>query len=100
MKKNRGDESVGVTIHIYIYMEISQGNSLCSYLYLKQIKISFFFFLFFFHKVEQKGRAGPTWQGEGVLLPLGEGLVGKRARRVKMVQKMCTHVCKCKNDTC
>jgi hypothetical protein len=25
-----------------MYMEISQGNSLCSYLYLKQAKVSFF----------------------------------------------------------
>jgi hypothetical protein len=41
MKKNRGDEPIGVIIHIY--MEISQGNSLCSYLYLKQAKMSFFF---------------------------------------------------------
>jgi hypothetical protein len=32
MKKNRGDEPIGVII--YIYMEMLQGNSLC-YLYLK-----------------------------------------------------------------
>jgi hypothetical protein len=24
----------------------------------------------------------------------------KGGRRVNMVQKLCTHVCKCKNDTC
>jgi hypothetical protein len=42
MRKNRGDEPIGVIIHIYI--EISQGNALCSYLYLKQGKMSFFFF--------------------------------------------------------
>jgi hypothetical protein len=40
MKKNRGDEPIGVVIHIY--MEISQGNSLCNYLYLEQTKMSFF----------------------------------------------------------
>jgi hypothetical protein len=39
-KKVRGDEPVWVIIHIY--MEMSQGNSLCSY--FKQTKISFFFF--------------------------------------------------------
>jgi hypothetical protein len=39
-KKNRGDESIHIIIHIY--MEMSQGNSLCSY--LKQAKMSFFFF--------------------------------------------------------
>jgi hypothetical protein len=45
MKKNKGDEIIGVIIHIY--MEISQGNSLCSYLYLKLAKMSFFSFLYF-----------------------------------------------------
>jgi hypothetical protein len=39
MEKNRGDEPVWVIIHIY--MEISQGNSRCSY--LKQIKMPFSF---------------------------------------------------------
>jgi hypothetical protein len=29
-----------------------------------------------------------------------EEVAGKGSRRVNMVQKMCTHVCKCKNDTC
>jgi hypothetical protein len=38
MKKIRGDKPVGVIIHTY--MEISQGNSLYSYLYLKQAKMS------------------------------------------------------------
>jgi hypothetical protein len=33
MKKIKVDKSIGVIIHIY--MEISQANSLCSYLYLK-----------------------------------------------------------------
>jgi hypothetical protein len=42
-------------IYIYIYMELSQGNSLCSYLYLKQAKISLV--SFFFYKIgEQEGR--------------------------------------------
>jgi hypothetical protein len=27
-------------------------------------------------------------------------VVGKRDRRMNMVQKMCTHVCKCKNNSC
>jgi hypothetical protein len=42
-------------------MEISQGNSLCSQLYLKLAKMSFFsFFLvsFFFYKI--RGQAGGT----------------------------------------
>jgi hypothetical protein len=43
MKKIRGDEPAGVIIHTH--MEISQGNSLCSYLYLKREKCHFFFFI-------------------------------------------------------
>jgi hypothetical protein len=39
MKKNRGKEPIVVIVHIY--MEMSQGNFLCSYLYLKQAKMSF-----------------------------------------------------------
>jgi hypothetical protein len=41
MKKNRGDEPIVIIIHTY--MEISQGNSLCSFLYHKQAKMSFLF---------------------------------------------------------
>jgi hypothetical protein len=39
-KKNRRDEPMWVIIHIYI--EMSQGN--CLYSYLKQTKMPFFFF--------------------------------------------------------
>jgi hypothetical protein len=57
MKKIRGDETIGVII--LIYMEISQANSLCSCLYLKQAKMSCFslyLFSFFFYKIgEQEG---------------------------------------------
>jgi hypothetical protein len=55
MKKIRGDKPVGVIIHIY--KEISQENSLCSYLYLKQTKchvFSFYLFIFSFTKSENK----------------------------------------------
>jgi hypothetical protein len=42
-------------------MEMSQGNSL--YSYLKQKKMSFFSFI----KIrEQESRTGPDWWGEGV----------------------------------
>jgi hypothetical protein len=52
------DKNIGNEPIIYIYMEISQGNSLCSY--LKQTKISFFFF----YKIrEQKSRTGSAWEG-------------------------------------
>jgi hypothetical protein len=42
MKKIRGYKPIRVIRHISI--EISQGKSLCSYLYLKQAKMSFFLF--------------------------------------------------------
>jgi hypothetical protein len=67
MKKNGGDEPIQVIIHIY--MVISQGNSLCSYLYLKQAKKSFF--IFFFYKIgEQESRTGPVGWG-GVQMGVG-----------------------------
>jgi hypothetical protein len=49
---------------IDIYMEMSQGNSL--YSYLQQTKMSFFFF----YKIrEQEGRRGPAWG----LVPVADG---------------------------
>jgi hypothetical protein len=45
MKKIRGDKQIGVIIHIN--MELSQGNSLCSYLFSQTSKNHFFIFLFF-----------------------------------------------------
>jgi hypothetical protein len=52
-------------MEIYLYMEISQGNSLCSYLYLKQAKTSIFPpFPFFLDKTgEQEKRIGPSLGG-------------------------------------
>jgi hypothetical protein len=52
MKTNGGDEPIGVIVHIY--MEISQGNSLYSYLYLKKNVIFFLFFLFSSTKLEDR----------------------------------------------
>jgi hypothetical protein len=60
----RGDEPTGVIIHIYL--EVSQGNSLFNYIYLKQVKMLYFlFFLFSSTKLESRrnkscpgGRAG------------------------------------------
>jgi hypothetical protein len=64
-------------------MEMSQGNSLCSY--LKQTKMSFFFFC----KIgEQEGRTGPVC-GVGTS---GSGEeVGKGCGKVNMVQILCTY---------
>jgi hypothetical protein len=55
MEKIREDEPIRVIIHTY--MEILQGNSLCSYLYLKQTKVSFFFLL---QKWRKRGQTDPA----------------------------------------
>jgi hypothetical protein len=80
MKKNRGEESIGIIIQVY--MELSQGNSLCSY--LKQAKVSIFSFSFY--KIsEQEGRTGPA-EGGGRSSTSERGkVVGKVCRRVNMV---------------
>jgi hypothetical protein len=54
MKKIRGDKPIGVILHIY--MEILQGNSLCSYIYLKQVKCHDFRFIFFFSPTKSENR--------------------------------------------
>jgi hypothetical protein len=84
-EKNRGDEPIGVIIHIH--MEMSQENSL--YSYFKQTKLSFFFF----YKIREQEVCGVGTSGKG------EDVV-KGCRRVNMVQILCTHVYKWKNDTC
>jgi hypothetical protein len=79
MRKIRGDEPIGTIIHIY--REVPQGNSLC--IYLKQVKMSFFSL----YKIrEQEGRTGST--------------SGRGEERVNIVQILCTHVYKWKNDIC
>jgi hypothetical protein len=100
VKRIRGDEPIGVVIHVCV--ETSQGNSLCSYLYLKLVKMSFFLFIFYLfsstksenRRAEQvlpRRRVGPTGSGE---------IVQKEGRRTNAVQIMNICVCKCKNDTC
>jgi hypothetical protein len=74
MKRIREDETIGVIIHIY--MEMSQGNALCSYPHLKQTKMSWVLFsLFFFsstklehmraEKVLPSGEGWHLWKGGG-----------------------------------
>jgi hypothetical protein len=78
-KKNRGEEPIGDIIHVY--MEMSQGNSLCSCLKEAQ-KISFFFFFLL-----------QNWRTEGKTRPclgigtsgMGEG-IRKGCRMVNMVE--------------
>jgi hypothetical protein len=76
---------------IHILMEMSQENSLCSY--LKQTKMSLFFsFTKWEQEVKQVLSGGwYQWEGEDVR---------KRCGRVNIVQILCTHVCKLKNETC
>jgi hypothetical protein len=76
---------------MHIYMEISQGNSLCTI--LNQQKCHFYFF----YKIkEQKGRTGLI-RGVGTS---GKGEEeGKGCWRVNIMQILYTHVCKLKNDT-
>jgi hypothetical protein len=81
MKKIRGDKPIEVII--YTYMEISQGNSLCRYLYLK-LKFHVFHFIFspfFSYKIrEQEDGTSPAQEGTS-----GEGVLCKGGRRVNMV---------------
>jgi hypothetical protein len=77
-------------------MEMSQGNTL--YSYLKLIKMS----LFFPTKSENR-RAEQVllgWMGESGWYQWEGEYVGNGYKRVKMVQILCTHVCKWKNETC
>jgi hypothetical protein len=73
-EKNGRDEPIEVIIHIY--MEISQGNSLCSYLYLKQAKMSFS--LFSSTKSENRRVEQVLWVGREGWYPWeGGGSEGK-----------------------
>jgi hypothetical protein len=93
MKKIRGDEWIGVIIHIY--KETSEGNSL--FACVKLGKMSFFFSFFFYKIGVQAGRTGPM---RGISTSGRKEVAGKGSKRVNKVQKLCTHVRKCKNDTC
>jgi hypothetical protein len=93
MKKNRGDEPIGVVMHTY--MEVSQGNCLCSYPYLKQAK-NVIFFLFSSavsknRRVEQVMR----WVGS---VPVRVGRWWRKEGESDA--NTVYNVCKCKNDTC
>jgi hypothetical protein len=71
MKKIKGDKPSGVIMHRY--MKISQGNSLCSYLYLKQAKMSCFCFIFsLFSSIKSENRrAEQVLPQRGRLAPVG-----------------------------
>jgi hypothetical protein len=72
VKRTGRDELVGVVIHIC--MEITQGKSLCSYLYLKLAKMTCFMFLsFFFFLLQNQRIGGRTGFSRGVVLTLVGG---------------------------
>jgi hypothetical protein len=82
-------------------MEIPQGNSLCSYLYLRQAKNVIFLFLFFSFFLLQNLKAGDRNRScpEGrVGTSEGGRWCGKRVGG-EYGTKMYTHICKCKNNT-
>jgi hypothetical protein len=54
---------------------------------------------FSFTKLENGSRIGLAWGGRW-LVAVWEGRSAERAKEVNMVQILCTHVCKCKNDAC
>jgi hypothetical protein len=97
MTKIRGDKTIGVTI--YLYTEISLGNSLCSYLYVKTTKMSFFCVCFIFSLFSstksEKRRVEKVYPGGHRRDTSGSGeILEKESRREKVVQTMCTHVSK------
>jgi hypothetical protein len=65
MKEVKGDKSTRVIIHIY--MEISQGNSLCSYYYLELKRHAFYFIISLFSPTKSENRR------EEQVLPRGKG---------------------------
>jgi hypothetical protein len=82
--------TIGVVTHVY--MEMSQGNSL--YSYLKQTNMSFFFLLQNCRTVGQNGSClGGWYQWEGEE-------AGKVCKVANMVETLGTHGCKWKNETC
>jgi hypothetical protein len=80
---------------------MSQENSLHSYLYLK-LKC-YDFILSFLFPLQQNRRTGghnKSSQGRELETVCGVELLRKRVKRVNLMQKMCSHVNKCKNGTC
>jgi hypothetical protein len=71
-------------------LEISQGNSPCSYLYPKQAKISVFFF-FLLGNQRIRGPAGSVGEG-GRVGTSGRGRWRGRGVRERMQCKNCVHM--------
>jgi hypothetical protein len=75
-------------------MKRTQGNSLCSYLYLKLAKTSCFYL---FSSTKSENRLAEQVLGGGGIGTGGkEEVAGKGGRRMNTVHIMCTHLCECK----
>jgi hypothetical protein len=92
VKRIRGDESIGV---VYAWKYHKETPCVPNFTSKKQNSHVFLFTFFFYIFREQEGRTDVGGVGTS-----GGGVAGKWGRRVNMMQKMCTHVCKCKNNTC
>jgi hypothetical protein len=75
-----------------MYMEVSQRYFLCSY--LKQVKCYFFSF------TKLENRKAEQVLGRVVSTSGSGEEVGKGLGRVNILQILCTHVYKWKNETC
>jgi hypothetical protein len=100
VKRTGRDEPTGVVIHMC--METTQGNSLCSSLYLKVAKMPCFCYYplhFFFYKIgEQEGRTGSAQWGWGLALVGGRRQWGKGVRGEYGAKNVYTSLCT--QDTC
>jgi hypothetical protein len=59
-----------------------------------------FSFLFFILQNQRRGRLNKSCPGRRADTSGRAEVLGKGGRRVNLVQKMCTDVCKCQKDTC
>jgi hypothetical protein len=81
VKRTGRDEPIGVVIHIF--METTQGNTLCSYLYLKLVKMPYFCFYLLCIFLLQNWRTG-GWNrfcGGRCLALVGGAVAGKGVGR-------------------
>jgi hypothetical protein len=81
VKRIKGDEPIGVAM--YTCMEISQGTSLCSYLYLKLAKMSCFSFYLFSSTKSGNRKAEQVLSGKwgGLVVVFAPVKVGRWQRK-------------------
>jgi hypothetical protein len=77
---------------LFVYISLSQNSKKC-HVFL------FIFYLFSSTKSQNK-RAEEVQGGNGDGTVDGGEVVGKGGRKMNILQIMCIHICKYKNDTC